>query len=52
MGCGLWGTIAMLCQAVAPAALGRAIDDGVRHHSRGALVGWALVLLALGLTQA
>ena len=48
----LWGTIAMLCQAVAPAALGRAIDDGVRHHSRGALVGWALVLLALGLTQA
>ena len=48
----LWGTIAMLCQAVAPAALGRAIDDGIRHHSRGALVGWALVLLALGLTQA
>ena len=48
----LWGSVAMLSQAVAPAALGRAIDAGVRHGSRSALVGWAAVLLALGLVQA
>lgn len=48
----LWGTVAMLAQAVTPAALGQAIDAGVRHQSRPALVGWAAVLLALGLTQA
>ena len=48
----LWGTIAMLAMAVTPAALGQAIDAGVRHHSRTALLGWAAVLLALGLTQA
>lgn len=47
-----WGVLWMGAQAVAPAALGRAIDAGVRGHDRAALLGWAGVLLALGASQA
>ena len=47
-----WGTGWMVAQAVAPAALGRAIDAGVRGHDRAALLGWCAVLLGLGLSQA
>lgn len=47
-----WGVLWMGAQAVAPAALGQAIDAGVRGQDRGALLGWAGVLLALGVSQA
>ena len=47
-----WGVLWMGAQAVAPAALGRAIDAGVREHDRAALLGWSGVLLALGVSQA
>ncbi len=47
-----WGVLWMGAQAVAPAALGRAIDAGVRGHDRAALLGWSGVLLALGVSQA
>jgi len=47
-----WGVLWMSAQAVAPAALGRAVDAGVRGHDRGALLAWAAVLLGLGTLQA
>lgn len=47
-----WGVLWMGAQAVSPAALGAAIDDGVRARDTGALVAWSAVLLGLGLVQA
>ena len=47
-----FGTIWMLAQALAPALLGRAIDDGVVAKDTGALVLWSLSLLGLGLAGA
>ena len=58
---GQWRTlgIGMLCgilwmpaQALIPAALGKAIDEGVAARDQGALVTWSVVLLALGVLQA
>ncbi len=46
------GTVWMLAQALAPALLGKAIDDGVRAKDTGALVLWSLALLGLGLAGA
>ncbi len=44
IGCGvLW----MTCLSLVPAALGRAIDQGLVARDAGALVRWALVLFAL-----
>ena len=48
----VWGVLWMGAQAVSPAALGKAVDAGVRDRDRGALITWALVLLGLGLLQA
>jgi ABC-type multidrug transport system fused ATPase/permease subunit len=42
----------MLCQALVPFALGRAIDAGVAGRSRGELLTWSLVLAGLGIGQA
>jgi ABC-type multidrug transport system fused ATPase/permease subunit len=41
----------MLCQAVVPAIIGKAIDAAVRHDGRG-LLTWSMVLLAVGAGQA
>jgi ABC-type multidrug transport system fused ATPase/permease subunit len=42
----------MLCQALVPAVVGRAIDVGVAHrHGRDLLI-WSMVLLAIGVVQA
>lgn len=48
----LLGVAWMLSQALMPAALGRAIGDGVAARDEGALVTWAAVLLGLGVAQA
>ncbi|MFD0540757.1 hypothetical protein ACFQY7_50085 [Actinomadura luteofluorescens] len=48
----LFGVAWMLSQALMPAALGRAIGDGVAARDEGALVTWAAVLLGLGAAQA
>ncbi|HEX2498468.1 MAG TPA: ABC transporter ATP-binding protein [Actinomycetes bacterium] len=58
---GQWGllTVGMICgvlwmpaQALIPAALGKAIDEGVAASDTAALVRWSLVLLGLGVLQA
>lgn len=46
------GTIWMLAQALAPALLGKAIDDGVTAKDTSALVLWSSALLGLGLAGA
>ncbi|TDD69614.1 ABC transporter transmembrane domain-containing protein [Actinomadura rubrisoli] len=46
------GVLWMLSQALMPAAIGRAIDEGVTAKDEGALLAWAGVLLALGTVQA
>ncbi|MGI8954734.1 MAG: ABC transporter transmembrane domain-containing protein, partial [Nocardioidaceae bacterium] len=47
-----FGIIWMVAQAVMPAIIGRAIDEGVRVPDRAALIGWAGALLAVGVVQA
>jgi ABC-type multidrug transport system fused ATPase/permease subunit len=47
-----YGIVWMLAQALMPAAIGKAIDAGIAGHRVPALVGWAGVLLGLGLLQA
>ena len=42
----------MVCQAVVPAVIGKAIDAGVTARSREALLTWGLVLFGVGLLQA
>ncbi|SCL13771.1 ABC transporter ATP-binding protein [Micromonospora inyonensis] len=46
------GVVWMVAQALAPAAIGRAIDAGLTARDPGALVTWGLVLLGLGVLQA
>jgi ABC-type multidrug transport system fused ATPase/permease subunit len=48
----LFGVVWMATQALVPFVLGRAIDEGLAGGDREALLGWAAVLLALGITQA
>ncbi len=48
----IFGIIWMSCQAVMPAVIGRAIDDGVAARDRSALLGLAGVMLAVGVVQA
>ena len=48
----LLGTIWMVSQAFMPAAIGRAIDQGIASGDIGRLALWAGVLLFLGITQA
>ena len=47
-----FGVVWMATQALVPYLLGRAIDEGVATGDRDALLFWAAVLLALGITQA
>jgi ABC-type multidrug transport system fused ATPase/permease subunit len=47
-----FGVIWMVSQALMPAAIGRAIQDGIVANDNRALAKWALILLALGATQA
>ncbi len=47
-----FGVVWMATQALVPYLLGRAIDEGVAAGDRDALLFWAAVLLALGITQA
>ncbi|WP_182524433.1 ABC transporter transmembrane domain-containing protein [Nocardioides dongkuii] len=48
----LFGVVWMSTQAVMPAVIGRAIDQGVADRDRTALVQYAAVMLVLGLVQA
>ncbi|WP_028642712.1 ABC transporter transmembrane domain-containing protein [Nocardioides sp. URHA0020] len=47
-----FGIVWMSAQAVLPAVIGHAIDDGVAAKDREQLVEWAAVLLGIGLVQA
>ncbi|KQW46111.1 multidrug ABC transporter permease [Nocardioides sp. Root1257] len=47
-----FGIVWMSAQAVMPAVIGHAIDDGVAAKDRGALLEWAAVLFGIGLVQA
>ena len=46
------GVVWMVAQAVMPALIGRAIDEGVSVDDNGRLLFWTGLLLAAGLTQA
>ncbi len=46
-----WGVVWMVCQAVAPAVIGKAIDAGLNGRSGRALMLWGLILLVAGLGQ-
>ena len=48
----LFGILWMSSQAVLPAVLGKAIDQGVSARDMGALAKWAGVMFAIGLVQA
>jgi ABC-type multidrug transport system fused ATPase/permease subunit len=47
-----FGIVWMSAQAVMPAVIGHAIDDGVAAKDRDQLVEWAAVLFGIGLLQA
>ena len=47
-----FGIVWMSCQAVVPLVIGRALDAGVADKDQTALLGWAGVLLGVGLLQA
>jgi ABC-type multidrug transport system fused ATPase/permease subunit len=46
------GVVWMVAQALLPYAIGRGIDEGVAASDIRATVGWALVILAIGVVQA
>ncbi|MGH8824340.1 MAG: ABC transporter ATP-binding protein [Jiangellaceae bacterium] len=46
------GVVWMVAQALLPYAIGRGIDEGVAISDVQATVGWALVILAIGVVQA
>jgi ABC-type multidrug transport system fused ATPase/permease subunit len=48
----LFGVIWMVCQAVMPAIIGRAIDDGVAARDTQALLGWTMGMLGVGVLMA
>ena len=48
----IFGIVWMVCQALVPAVVGRAIDAGLTHRDSGALFTWCAVLLGIGLIQA
>jgi ABC-type multidrug transport system fused ATPase/permease subunit len=47
-----WGIVWMVTQALMPATIGRAIDEGITAKDTGALTLWTGVLLGLGAIQA
>ena len=48
----VFGVVWMVCQAVMPAVIGHAIDDGVAARDTSSLVQWTLTMLAIGVLQA
>lgn len=48
----VFGIVWMSSQAVMPAMIGRAIDEGVADRDRAALLKWAGAMLAIGLVMA
>lgn len=48
----LFGIIWMVSQAVMPAVIGLAIDQGIAGKDTGALLKWSLALLGIGIVQA
>jgi ABC-type multidrug transport system fused ATPase/permease subunit len=48
----IFGIVWTVAQAVMPALIGRAIDDGISAKDTGALMTWALAMLGVGLVQA
>jgi ABC-type multidrug transport system fused ATPase/permease subunit len=48
----LLAVVWMVCQALVPAVIGRAIDAGITARDEDALLTWSLVLLGIGLVQA
>ena len=48
----LFGVVWMVCQAVMPAVVGHAIDDGIAAQDTGALVRWTLTMFGIGVLQA
>jgi ABC-type multidrug transport system fused ATPase/permease subunit len=48
----LFGVLWMVSQALMPAAIGRAIQDGIVEDDNRALAQWTVILLALGATTA
>jgi len=47
-----FGIVWMVAQALMPAIIGRAIDEGIADNDRDRLTFWALMLLLAGVTQA
>ena len=47
-----FGVVWMVGQALLPAAMSRAIDEGIVAKNSAALVRWCLVLLGLGVVSA
>jgi ABC-type multidrug transport system fused ATPase/permease subunit len=47
-----FGVVWMVCQAVMPAVIGHAIDDGIAAKDTGALVRWTLAMFGIGVLQA
>ncbi len=47
-----FGVVWMVAQAVMPAVIGHAIDDGVAARDTRSLVTWTLAMLGIGLVQA
>ena len=47
-----FGIVWMVSQAVMPAVVGRAIDDGIAAQDTGALVQWTLTMFGIGVLQA
>jgi ABC-type multidrug transport system fused ATPase/permease subunit len=48
----LFGIVWMVAQAVMPAVIGHAIDDGIAARDVDGLLRWTLTLLGIGLVQA
>ena len=48
----LFGVVWMVCQAVMPAVIGRAIDAGIAAQDTRALLTWTLSMLGIGVLQA
>jgi ABC-type multidrug transport system fused ATPase/permease subunit len=52
----IWGALTsavwMTTQALIPAAIGRAIDQGIARNDSGSLVRWSMIVLLLGVLRA
>ena len=48
----VFGVVWMVCQAVMPAVIGRAIDDGIAARDTSGLLQWTGAMLGIGVLQA